>query len=448
MKTIIHKFDVIVAGGGPSGVAAAISASRAGARTALIEATGCFGGMATNGHVPVFNPFSNGRIPVIRGIGWEVVRNLRKRGSALLKPNPAPGEIPEYDWTGLDAEKLKWVLDEMTKVPKLETRFFTQFTEPIVKGRKIVAVRTWSKSGQEEWCADVFVDATGDADVAARAGCPFEKGDERGLMQPTTVPFVIAGISPAAGKMMREKGEFAPILRAATLAGKLSGRLDHHYCLSSVHPQDIAIGCNYKHQLDVDGTDAASLSRAIREGRSLAHELCEYLRREIPGCEQAFISSAASLVGVRETRRIVGEYRLDMQHFRARRKSPDDIASYRNETDVHVTGKNKKDIKKRQSADIDVWLKEGEHYGIPYRALIPKGISNLLVAGRGISCDRIMHGSVRPMPACFATGEAAGLAASMAARGNGIVRDVDVVRLRKRLAEQGAFIDADNGAGC
>jgi hypothetical protein len=440
MKRNEHSFDVIVAGGGPSGVAAAISAARAGARTALLETTGCLGGMSTNGHVPVFNPFSNGRIAVIRSIGWEVVRNLRRRGSGLLKPNPAPGEIPKYDWTGLDAEKLKTVYDEMAAEAKVGLRYFTQVTEPVRRGRTITAVRTWSKSGLETWRARVFVDCTGDADVAARAGCPFEMGDEHGLLQPTTVAFTIAGLTPAAGRRIREKPKFSPVLKAASLAGKLSGRLDHHYCINSVHPDNIAIGCNYKHQIDVDGTDAASLTRAIQEGRRLAHELCDFLRREIPGCEKAFVASTANLVGVRETRRIVGEYRLDMAHFRARRKSFDDIACYHNETDVHVVGRSTADIRRRQNTDIDVWLKPGEHYGIPYRTLIPKGVGNLLVAGRGLSCDRIMHGSVRPMPACFATGEAAGLAAALAARGNGRVRDVNLRALQQGLLRRGAFI--------
>jgi hypothetical protein len=442
MKQNKHEFDVVVAGGGPSGVAAALSSARAGARTALIEATACLGGMATNGLVPVFNPFSNGRIAVIRGIGLEVVRKLRARGSGLLKPDPLPNEMPEYDWTGLDAEKLKTLLDDLAVEAGVVTRFFTQATEPIRRGRRVVALRTWSKSGPEEWRAKVFVDATGDADVAARAGCPFEKGDEHGLMQPSTVCFVIAGITPAAGRKIRHKPGFAPFLRAASEAGKLSNKLDHHYCLNAVHSGAVAIGCNYKHELDTDGLDAASLSRAIQEGRRLAHELCAFLRREVPGCQNAFVSSSANLVGIRETRRIIGEYRMGLDHFFARRKSPDDIADYANEIDVHVVGRSGADIRKRRHAAIDAHLVPGEHYGIPFRALIPKGVSNLLVAGRAISCDRIMHGSVRPMPACFATGEAAGLAAAMAARsGNGIIRDVDVRQLQDGLLRQGAFID-------
>jgi hypothetical protein len=176
------------------------------------------------------------------------------------------------------------------------------------------------------------------------------------------------------------------------------------------------------------------------EGRQYAHELCEFLRREVPGCERAFVASTAELVGVRETRRIVGDYRMDLDHYRARRQSADDIASYSYDVDVHVTGKSLRDIRARMQPGIAEHLKPGEQYGIPYRALIPQGVGNLLVVGRAISADRMMQGSVRCMPACFATGEAAGLAAAMAARGTGNVQEVDVRKLQRRLVRQGAFI--------
>jgi hypothetical protein len=211
--------------------------------------------------------------------------------------------------------------------------------------------------------------------------------------------------------------------------------------VSPAHPDAVAVGFNYKHQLDTDGTDAASLTRAIMEGRRMAQELCAFLRREVPGCGRAFVASSASLVGVRETRRIGGEYRMDIDHFLQRRKSPDDIASYCNDIDVHVAGRTPADVRKLTHPAMDARLEPGEHYGIPYRSLVPRGVDNLLVAGRAVSCDRLMHGSVRPMPACFATGEAAGLAAAMAARKKSGVREVDVRKLQDRLVRRGAFID-------
>ena len=439
MKT--HAFDVVVAGGGPAGVAAAIGAARVGARVALIEETGNFGGMSTSGLVPVFNPFTNGKEPIIRGIGLEIMRELRRRGSANPKRDPLPREIPEYDWVSLDAEKLKIVYDNFLADAGVHARLFTQVTEPVVHNGVIKGLRTWSKSGEELWKAKVFVDATGDADVAARAGCPFEMGDERGLMQPSTVCFVIAGLTPAAGRFLRDPKRIRPILKAASLAGKLTGKYDHHYCLDGNNAAFTVIGFNYKHQLDTDGTDAESLTRAIVEGRRMAQELCEFLKQTIKGCQACFIASTARLVGVRETRRIVGEYRMDAAHFFAHRKSADDIADYGNEIDVHVVGKDPKDIARRAIPERDTFLTIGEHYGIPYRALIPKGAKNLLVAGRAISCDRAMQGSVRPMPACFATGQAAGVAARLALKCGGKVRDVAPARLQAVLLKQGAYID-------
>lgn len=439
MKT--QTFDLVVAGGGPAGVAAAIGAVRAGARVALIEETGNFGGMATSGLVPVFNPFSNGKKPVIRGVGLEVLRELRRRGSATPKHNPLPREIPEYDWVSLDAEILKVVFDDLLAKAGVHARLFTQVTEPAVRNGVITGLRSWSKSGEELWKAGVFVDATGDADVAARAGCPFEKGDKRGLMQPSTVCFVIAGLTPTAGRFLRDPKRIRPILKAASLAGKLTGKYDHHYCLDGNNAAFTVIGFNYKHQLDTDGTDAESLTRAIVEGRRMAQELCAFLKKTIKGCQACFIASTARLVGVRETRRIVGEYRMESEHFFARRKSADDIADYGNEVDVHVVGRTLKDIKQRQIPEHDTFLKIGEYYGIPYRALIPKGAKNLLVAGRAISCDRAMQGSTRPMPACFATGQAAGVAARLALKCGGKVRDVAPVKLQSLLIKQGAYID-------
>ena len=436
-----HDFDVVVAGGGPAGVAAAIGAARAGARVALIEETGNFGGMATSGMVPVFNPFSDGKIPVIRGIGLEILRELRRRGSAVRKHNPLPREIPEYDWVSLDAEKLKVVLDDFLAKAGVQARLFTQVTEPDVRKGLITGIRSWSKSGEELWKGRVFVDTTGDADVAARAGCPFEKGGPRGLMQPSTVCFVIAGLTPAAGRFLRTPKKITPMLKAASLTGKLTGKYDHHYCLDSNNAEFTAIGFNYKHQLDTDGTDADSLTWAMIEGRRMAVELCEFLRKNIKGCEKCFIASTARLVGVRETRRIIGEYRMDSAHFHARRKSVDDIASYANEVDVHVVGRTLKEIKKRDIPEANTFLEIGDHYGIPYRSLIPKGVRNLLVAGRSISCDRAMQGSTRPMPACFATGQAAGIAARLALKCDGNVRDVATKRLQAMLLKQGAFID-------
>jgi hypothetical protein len=200
------------------------------------------------------------------------------------------------------------------------------------------------------------------------------------------------------------------------------------------------VGFNYKHQERVDGTDAAALTAAIMQGRRQAAELCALLRT-VPGGEEARVAASASLVGVRETRRIMGDYRMDFEHFRNCAIGPDDIASYCYYIDVHDVPASEEALAARQNSQLDGHLPPGRHYGIPYRALLPRGLDNLLVAGRAISCDRAMHGSVRVMPAAFATGEAAGVAAGMAAAARCGTRALDMGKLRARLVAQGAFIE-------
>jgi hypothetical protein len=201
------------------------------------------------------------------------------------------------------------------------------------------------------------------------------------------------------------------------------------------------------HVYGADGTEAGSLSRAEREGRRVVQKLLPFLRKYVPGQQELFLVSTGPMIGVRETRRIVGDYKLTLEDYLACRTFPDDIARNAYFIDIHAVtteqaarAKTISDTEGEKAERRSYALAPGQSHGIPYRCLLPQGVENLLVAGRSLSADRAVQGAARVMPFCFAMGEAAGLAAAMAATGSGRVRDVDVAELRARLRAQGAWL--------
>jgi hypothetical protein len=200
-------------------------------------------------------------------------------------------------------------------------------------------------------------------------------------------------------------------------------------------------GCNMGHLYGFDATDAASLSRAEREGRRMVQKLLPFLRRYVPGQENITLVSTGPQVGIRESRRIVGDYRLTQEDYITCRTFPDDIARNAYFLDVHAVTSEAAARAKEPGGKNPFVLQPGQSHGIPYRCLIPQGVCNLLVAGRTLSADRAVQGAARVMPFCFAMGEAAGIAAAMAARETGgDVRGVDIARLQQALRERGAWL--------
>jgi hypothetical protein len=196
-------------------------------------------------------------------------------------------------------------------------------------------------------------------------------------------------------------------------------------------------GVNFAHVYDVDGCNPKDLSRVMRVGRAMAHAFIEYARENLPGMKNARIVATAALPGIRETRRIRGRRRLTIEDFLLARHSDDDIACYDYPVDVHNAARDDREIKRFLKDFEQLRLPAGKTYGIPFGCLLPKGLDNLAVAGRSLSADRAMHGSARVMPACFAMGQAAGVAAAMAARKNVPLHKVDVASLRRRLTRAG-----------
>ena len=433
---VIGTYDVVVLGGGPAGVASAVAAARGGAKTLLVEQTGALGGMATGGLVPVLAPFSRAGDPLIRGIGLEIVERLRALG-AVGKDHSG------YGWVPFDAECLKRVFDEIVAEAGASVLFFTFFAGVVRRGRRIEAALLENKAGRSAVAAKQFIDATGDADVAARAGVPCEKGDARGRMQAASLCFAMAGVDVKRyWKHIDSVGDVQAWLRKLESQGKLLRLPRAEY--RGVHGQQVGpgmIGFNFAHVYEVDGTNPADLTRIMIDGRRLIHSFVSFARKSLPGMEKARLVASATLPGIRETRRIRGKVRLTVNDCLSCRHFPDDIAWYDYPVDVHNACRNSAQWKKFVSDFDTKTLKPGESYGIPFGALVPKGVDNLLVAGRSLSSDRGGQGCARCMPSCFAMGQAAGTASALAAKKRiPMVSGLDVGVLRRALRRDGALV--------
>lgn len=396
-----------------------------------------------------------------------------------------------YDWVPIDAEGLKTIYEQRVLAAGAQILFLTHFVDTVADdprdgatqrrsdnlpplrggagggsrdaaetplsqvhpggGRGLVALSLdgavlHNKSGLQRVAARVVIDCTGDADVAAAAGCAYEKGDpETGELQPCTLCFILAGVdnSQLQPWLWADNAKNL-LLRPSIAAAKAAGDLNIVEEAANVAYQSAhTIGLNFSHVFDVDGTNAAQLSRAMSEGRQLIRHLTDFVRKYLPGCADAYLVHSGVQIGVRETRRIVGDYTLTLDDYLARRSFADEIARNAYYIDIHLS---KREWERNLGRPVD-WESKihqyapGESHGIPYRCLVPRTTRNLLVAGRCISTDRAVQGSIRTMPNCLAMGEAAGCAAAMAAQQHdGDVRAVNVAALRAKLREHGAWL--------
>jgi glycine/D-amino acid oxidase-like deaminating enzyme len=444
MNSLLHielpcndSFDVIVVGGGPSGCTAAAAAAREGARTLLIEASGCLGGSGTSALVPAWCPFSDKEKIIYRGLA-EKVFTRAKEGMAHVKSDA-------LDWVPIDAERLKRVYDDLVTEAGVTVLFQTMLSHVArdASGR-VTSIATTNKSGLSLWSAKVFVDCTGDADLVAWAGGEFHKGDAEGKrLMPATHCFLLANVDEEAyknGPWLGPKNPKSPIFEILR-SGKYPLITDAHCCHNLVGPG--TVGFNAGHLFEVDNTDPASVSSALMLGRKMAAQFRDALAEYHPAFAHAFLVATGSQVGIRETRRIVGDYILTLEDYLARRSFPDEICRNSYFIDIHWA---KEEVAKdpeqhKQWEKSCVHYGAGESHGIPYRCLTPAGLKNVLVAGRSVSCEQVVQGSIRVMPVCLAMGEAAGLAAALAARSaEKDVHAVDTDHLRQRLREENAYL--------
>ena len=311
----------------------------------------------------------------------------------------------------------------------------TVVTDCAVENGTIRALRCFAPRGNFAVAGRVFIDCTGDANLAALAGVPFEYGDEKGnVMAPTlcvTYDNVKYPDDRCNGLGRREWNEAAK---------KNSLPVNEHHFVGFFRNGDTCGAGNLGHIYGTDVLDLFSRSRAWPEGRALALRYHEFFRDNVPGFETSRLASSADMLGVRESRRIAGEYRMTADDYFARRHFEDDIGSFAYPVDIHASGDDAEKQAAVEKKIVEVAYGPGENYGIPYRALLPKNTVNLLVAGRCISTDRAMQSSVRVVPGCMITGEAAGTAAALALAQNRSLRALDIRALQKKLAARGAVI--------
>jgi glycine/D-amino acid oxidase-like deaminating enzyme len=432
------SWDVVVVGGGPSGCTAAVAAAREGARVLLLEAVGCLGGMGTAGLVPAWCPFSDGEKIIYRGLAERVFVEAKKG---------VPHVDPEaLDWVPINPEQLKRVYDDLVLDAGVQVLFNTMVVSVEMASDGVVdAVIAGSKYGLTAHKAGVYVDATGDGDLAAWAGAPWTKGAEgTGEVQPATHCFMLSGVDLDGylnSPTLHAGNPDSHIWRAARM-DRFPLIRDGHCCQNVSGPG--TVGFNAGHLWDVDNTDPASVTRALVDGRREALQYRDALAEFHPAFADAYLVTTAQLMGVRETRRIEGDYVLTADDFMARRSFDDEIARNCYFIDIHTSKDEIATVTEARSMEAQVRPERygpGESHGIPYRCLTPKGLANVVTAGRCISSDRTVQGSTRVMPVCLATGEAAGLAAAMAAgTDRPDVHAVDAQDLRERLKGYGAYL--------
>ncbi|GAA3401596.1 FAD-dependent oxidoreductase [Paenibacillus hodogayensis] len=443
----ILETDVLVVGGGPAGIHAALAAGRNGCRTILIEKYGFLGGMTTAALVYPWMTFhtTDGK-QVIKGYAQEIVERLMAIGASPGHVRDTVGFVRTI--TPFDPERYKVLAMELLKEAGVRLLLHSFVDAVRVEGDRIAGVEVTGKSGRLLVKAEQCVDATGDADLAFLSGAPCLQGRESdGKTQPMTMKFRMRGVDLAAVKryMLDHPDEFYPKTPFAELERlPLSGvmgftkhwreselPINRDQVLFFTGPEEDEVLVNTTRVQGLDGTDVEHLTEAELEGRKQALLVADFMRRRLPGFEKASLTHTGAQIGIRETRRIDGLYALQVDDVVQGRRFEDVIARSGYPIDIHdPSGKGV----------TAAWVKGDGAYDIPYRCLLPQAVSNLIAAGRCISTSHEALATTRLSPSCMATGQAAGTACAVAHRSGKPLAGIDVAELQSVLAEQGVVL--------
>lgn len=420
MKT---DYDIIVCGGGPGGIAASISAARQGKEVLLVERYGFLGGGATAMLVNPFMTYFSGKRQIVKGVFQETVEQLMKTdsyGSNMMKETP---------WA-FDSEVFKIAADNLCLNNGVSVLFHALVVSAETRNGEIARIEIATKDGLKTLTAKVYVDATGDGDLAYFAGAKVEKGrSEDGLTQPMTLNFQMANVDP---DRMPSRKEMTSKYVEAKDKGIISCPREDMLFFYTTNPG--VVHFNQTRVIKYDPTSPWEMSKAEMEGRRQCWEIAQWLIHNIPGFERAYLQKMATQIGVRESRRVIGRYVLTEEDLLTARKFHDVIACGSYPLDIHnPTGEG----------TVMKYLEKGEWYDIPYRALVPLYVNNLLIAGRSISSTHEAHSSLRVIPIVFAIGQAAGTAAAISIDSGKSPGDIDYELLKQELLRNGAFLGED-----
>jgi len=435
---VVEDCDICVIGGSTTGVFAAVAAARLGQRVALVEALGLFGGNATASLVNVWHSRFDtaGQREIVGGLAIETMERLKKRGAAMDR-GPQPDWQYAFSPAELAIELDEWVREHSSIRPFLHARCCRAF---VTTPGRVEAVAIEDKTGRRVIRARIFIDASGDADLVYQSALPTYR---RAVVQPPTTCFLAAGLGASAEAL--SKRVFDPDIPGALRPGYLwsapvPGTGLRMVAGTRVHGADVS--------------DADSLTQAEMEGRRQVRAMLDIARATVPGCEQARLAALPARIGERESRHIRGLHELKETEILHGQRFPDAIANGSYRVDVHAGGGDGLVFRYLDGREIHVraggqseegrWApaegRRATFYQIPYRSLVPRGAANVLAAGRCLDADEGAFGAVRVMINAAQTGQAAGVAAALAAQGDGMVAAVDVQRLRAELAAQGAVI--------
>ena len=448
---IYADVDVVVCGGGPGGLPAAIAAARHGARTLLIERHGFLGGLATAALVaPILGHHAhNSPEPIVEGLLKEITERMHALGGA-----PAWADTLLKWGINFDAEALKRVADLMVQEAGVELLLHTLVTDVVMEGERIKAVIIENKSGRQAVTARVVIDATGDGDVAFRAGAPTKQGrDFDGRVQSMGACMHIDGLPE-----LDDAGRKAVLARVQQAAAQGLLRLYNPGFLNVNDMHGDHSSPNMTRWAG-DPTNARDLTQAELDLRRDMWDLIAFLRAEVPGFENCYLRATPPQVGPRESRQAIGDYVLTGDDVRTGAKFDDAVARGSWWIDIHCPLGNTIPVHlcvvecprqeqcpfwaaehERMLHRSELYVPEGDWYDIPYRCLVPQRVDNLLVSGRCISATHEGMAGARVMGTCMAIGQAAGTAAALAARSRVRPREVDVQELRRVLAADGALV--------